>query len=287
MKLTLGSANFGNEYGHAQNKHQLDLEDVNKILRTAMESGFVGIDTAISYGKSQQFIGKSKFINKFEVTTKIPATMTSALSLREQLEKSFKELRIDSFANVLFHSIETIKSLRFPEMFSYLRELQINGKIGKIGVSVYEEDEVRESLELHPNFETFQINESIIDQSKIESKYLLSLAKSGIEFSVRSIFLQGLLLDSNVKPSNILKDDKEVLDRFHLSVESSGIRPLDACIYYAKQIPWASNLIFGVNSESNIIDIKNSFDSEINFDYKSVLTGEPTLYDPRKWKQNG
>ena len=68
-KFILGAANFGNNYG--LKPKNLSEKKIQEILSTSSKLGLKIIDTAQSYGKSENFIGKKLPKFKLKVITKI------------------------------------------------------------------------------------------------------------------------------------------------------------------------------------------------------------------------
>jgi len=69
MKLVIGSAQLGMNYGLFNNK-KISSKEFKKIEKLVIKSKINFIDTATSYGESEKIIGKSKLKN-LHVITKI------------------------------------------------------------------------------------------------------------------------------------------------------------------------------------------------------------------------
>ena len=67
-KLILGTAQFGLNYGIANQNGKIDLASGSQIISYALKSGIAGIDTAISYGESETLLGQIG-VSDFKVTT--------------------------------------------------------------------------------------------------------------------------------------------------------------------------------------------------------------------------
>ena len=72
MKLALGTAQFGLEYGIANQAGPVPLDEVKNIIRHAALRGIDTLDTAIAYGESESALGKVG-VNGWNVITKLPA----------------------------------------------------------------------------------------------------------------------------------------------------------------------------------------------------------------------
>ena len=59
MKIALGSAQFGLNYGITNNAGKVEDAEVKKILTYARKNNINCIDTAIDYGESQECLGRN------------------------------------------------------------------------------------------------------------------------------------------------------------------------------------------------------------------------------------
>jgi aryl-alcohol dehydrogenase-like predicted oxidoreductase len=134
--------------------------------------------------------------------------------------------------------------------------------------------------ERHPRITLFQVPENIADQRLRHSDQIKSLHELGIEFHVRSIFLQGLLLMKNA-PAH-LAGAQPFLDRLNEVAQIRNCSPLQLCLSYVKQLGWASKFVIGVSEASQLHDVKiavNYSNEDIPID--AVLP--EFIRDPRKW----
>ena len=72
-KLALGTAQFGMSYGIANQHGKIKLENIKDIIKTAREKNIDLVDTAISYGNSENIIGKIGILD-FKFVTKLPTS---------------------------------------------------------------------------------------------------------------------------------------------------------------------------------------------------------------------
>ena len=283
MEIILGTANFGNNYGLLHRESILKKDEIFTILRSCAKVNVKRIDTAVTYGNSQKILGDYNAGEYFKITTKIPAEVRDLASLKRTLDDTFASLKVSSIDTLLFHSVETVRYSSFNEMIDYL-ELQVSKqRIHKIGVSVYSESEILECLEKYSSFHYFQINENILDQRKIHSKNLLNIASKGIDLGVRSIFLQGLLLSNENNIEKLPQEFRTTIIEFHKTLEELDMKPLDACLSYAKMIPWASSMTIGVRSADELIAISESFAKNDVLQIEKFAKAEEFIVDPRRW----
>ena len=130
MKICLGTAQFGFDYGITNLNGQVDTSDVGKILREAYKNGIKFIDTAQSYEKSEIKIGK--FINSnlnFKLITKLDLNGVdlSSIYLNEileiKLQKSLKNLNVNYLEALLIHDAEVLKNKNAYKLIEWLKKL--------------------------------------------------------------------------------------------------------------------------------------------------------------------
>ena len=71
-KLSIGTAQFGLNYGVANKLGKPSLEKSKNIINAAQKYGLSMIDTASAYGDSESVLGEIG-VSDFKITTKIPA----------------------------------------------------------------------------------------------------------------------------------------------------------------------------------------------------------------------
>ena len=71
MKLSIGTAQFGFNYGICNKKGIVHINEVKKIIKFCKLNKINSIDTAQGYGKSQKILGSYIRLKNFQITTKI------------------------------------------------------------------------------------------------------------------------------------------------------------------------------------------------------------------------
>ena len=284
-KIILGTANFGNQYGIANKNQDSRIESASEIIHTALELGVTSFDTAKGYGEAEVILGDNLVgYGNLSVITKIGKNdCETASRMISSVQTSLQNTKLEKFSAVLLHDSSVLEGQYRNEVKMGLLELLDLGVCERIGVSVYNESEIVGAKKILPELTEFQISENICDQRKISSRYLYELASTGNNISVRSIFLQGLLLMKvsevplrlNTAIDKILK-----LQKFALS---NQISVLEACIAYAKSIPWASGLIFGIDSPQQLKIIVSNFNKSCDLDMNEGLKLDDWTLDARNW----
>ena len=81
MRIAIGTAQIGSQYGVANTSGILVENEIKKVLLKAKNEGVDTIDTASNYGKSEAILGNLN-INNFKVITKLPAIPEDCLNIR-------------------------------------------------------------------------------------------------------------------------------------------------------------------------------------------------------------
>ena len=188
QKLILGTAQFGLDYGISNTRGRIAQSEIDAILARAADVGITALDTAAAYGESEKSIGQAlPKSSTFQIITKYPPNAPGK-SIKRAFQESLERLRQDKIYGYLLHSFSTYQNT--PAVLDELLELKTQGKVEKIGISLYHPEEAAELLQSHTPIDIVQIPYSVFDR-RFES-ILPELRSRGIETHVRSIYLQGL-----------------------------------------------------------------------------------------------
>lgn len=283
----LGTANFGQQYG-ISNKTELTENEIIQILQLAHDAGIKRTDTAQAYGQAEEILGRNLTAHAMKVTSKIAINQDDNLkSLRIKLNQTLKNLQSNCIENLLVHSLEIKNDLHLQEINKALIDLQREGLFSNFGFSIYKFDEITYLMNAFPNATVFQVPENIIDQRLLRRTEMQTYSDAGINFQIRSIFLQGLLLQTPRQPMLNLPALASHMDKFIEYCGFNSISPLSACIAYAESIPWKKEIIFSVNS---VLQMKEFIEAirhikELDLDNLIELSAAHLKeVDPRTWE---
>ncbi|MDC0043752.1 aldo/keto reductase [Candidatus Pelagibacter sp.] len=284
-KIVIGTANFNQRYGLSNFKFK-KKEIKNKIIKTIKRSKIKYIDTAFDYNLSTNFI-QSANIKKFNIITKIKIPKRNTIkffkNIRMQILKKIKAFEIKKLEAVLFHETKDLNHSNGFKLLKILQDLKKEGKIKKIGVSLYTSNDLKIVLKIFkPDIVQLPLN--VFNQNLIRSKYFKIIKKRKISIQVRSIFLQGLLL-KNIDKLKKLKLNKMLflnLINFDKWCIRNKISRIEACVYFIKNIKGINLITIGFNNQKEFNEIlkalkKNKKLNFRRFNLNSVIT------DPRKW----
>ena len=95
-KLAIGTVKFSLDYGIANEAGQVPFDEAQCVLSLAKENEINVLDTAISYGNSEEVLGKAG-TDGFRVVTKLPSLPADqsdiARWVRDHVGASLKRLR--------------------------------------------------------------------------------------------------------------------------------------------------------------------------------------------------
>ena len=288
MKLVLGSAQFGMNYG-VTNQKIIPFSDVKKIIELSRDMGLKKIDSALNYKNSSLVLGKCG-VKDFHVYTKtLSIDWKIALDnniklLEKSLSESIKLLKINFFSGLYIHNPNDIFNNNFEEYYNRLQSFKKKGIVKKIGFSLYKYDEFEYILKKNFYFDIVQIPVNIFDNTFVNKKFEKICNERNIEVFARSIFLQGILLNNPKEINPYFLEWKEALNQYWDFLKINNIKPIDQCIAEVKNIKFISNIIVGCNSFSQFKEILSSYktNSYKNFTYNKELPDE--FLKPNKWK---
>lgn len=289
MKLSLGTVQFGLNYGVTNHSGMTPAEDVKKILEYAKENNITHLDTAPSYGNSEKVIG-SYINNDFIINTKTPHF--TSCEIREQdideLERTFfqslKNLNQTYVEGIYVHNINDMRKKNAEKLFQKIASLKNQGFVRKIGFSIYENEDL-DFLWQYYDFDLVQIPINLFDQRFLENNYLEKLKDRQVEIHARSIFLQGILLSQIADLPTHLRNLTPAFIKYEIFLNDNRLSKLDAAIHFIKNIKEIDYMIIGVNNVQQLIEILESYSKNLIFeeDLHFLSVNDPDFIDPRRW----
>ena len=283
MKLVIGSAQLGMNYGLFNNK-KISSKEFKKIEKLVLKSKINFIDTATSYGESEKIIGKSKLKN-LHVITKIKLPNKKNINVKswllKEISQSLSKLKIKKIYGVLIHNYKDLLGKHGKNYLLSLQELKRKNMIKKIGISVYEPQEIKKIWHLWKP-DIIQVPFNPIDNRMLDSGWFNILKKFKVKIYVRSIFLQGLLIneDSSFK---INKNYKIILNKYKNWCSRNNISLMQGCLHFVKQFKKIDYLIVGFNNYNQLKEIIDVFKKKQITIPRKFSTNKINLIDPRKW----
>jgi aryl-alcohol dehydrogenase-like predicted oxidoreductase len=293
-KLTLGTAQFGLEYGVNNNVGKPDIKKSIEMLEYAYLNGIKSIDTAAAYGDSETVIGKwieDYKHNDLYITSKILPMSKVQISkdkimeyVEQQIYVSLEKLKVNKLDNIMVHDYNDLV-LYGDAIYNSLKKLKDKGYTKSIGCSIYDLESIDDFLQY--DFDTIQFPASIFNQRILESDKLIELKKKNIKTFVRSAFVQGLIFINSDKLPKELYEIKDYIIQLRELSNNCKLSISDIAMNYLINHESIDSIVFGVDSINQLKEIikikgESSIDRELIKDKFSNIPKE--LVDPRNWR---
>lgn len=281
MRLALGTVQFGLAYGISNQTGQVGDNELDDILMLARQLGIDTLDTAQAYGNAESRLGSRETADFALVDKLAPGIL--ATDVVASVDNSLMTLARPKLDGLLLHRSQDAS----PALFEQLTALQQQGKVGRIGVSVYSPQELEHWLASGYPLQLVQLPANLLDQRFLRTGWLDKLQALGCEIHVRSLFLQGLLLmqpDRRPDYFQAFAQPLAKLDDWHPHVPH-----LDKALSLIAALPQVSRFVVGVCHVHELVAIAAAYarrhawsDTEL----ASLACSDPGLINPALWKSS-
>ena len=280
-RLCLGTVQFGMVYGIAGLADGVPPGEAHAILEAASAAGITRLDTAPGYGDIEERLANLCRGLDFAIITKIPALPQGAdpaAFVTASLDTSRQRLG-ERLAGVLFHGPADLAGPQGEALWRAASAWCARAGL-PLGTSAYGPDEVQALAARFP-LAACQIPGNALDQ-RLRG---LPGGLPGVEITLRSVFLQGLLLMDPAHASRRLPAAAAALARWHGWCAQQGLAPLDAALGLAKGLPGVAFCAVGVDSVAQFEAIANAWDTAAALQAPELATIDPQIIDPRVWQK--
>jgi len=283
-KIAIGTAQFGLDYGVANQMGRVAEEDAHQILAYAKSQGVDTIDTATAYGCSEEVLGRFS-LDGWKVVSKIgvaPERCEIREWIRSEVEGSLHRLRIPCLHGLLLHRSDVLLHPMGDVIYQSLRELQREGMIQKIGVSVYSPEEFDGILQRYP-CDLVQAPLNLVDRRMVDSGWLERLKNQGVEVHIRSVFLQGVLLMQQQAMPSYFQEWSALWVSWEEWLQENQLLPLEACLRYVLGLCEVDRVVVGVESVFQLQEILLSSEEKQPILFPDLRTDDVRLLHPSLW----
>ena len=285
IRLALGTAQFGMPYGIVNQTGQVAPQEARGMLQIAIASGINTLDTAIAYGESEACLGNAG-VNNFRVVTKLPAvpdgTTDVTAWISNQLSTSRKRLKVAAVDSVLLHRPEQLLAPNGSSIYQALLALRKEGRLNKIGVSVYAPEELA-LLTPRYRFDIVQAPFNLLDKRLVTSGWLARLKNDEIEVHTRSAFLQGVLLQSAQTMPARFMPWSSVWNSWWQWLSDHGQSALRASLLYPLSFAEIDRVVVGADSASHLKQIIDAASFTDPIDFPNMQCDDQALINPARW----
>ena len=285
MKFGLGTVQFGTNYGIANSRGQVPLEEARAILGHAFRNGINTLDTAAAYGESEERLGEIG-VADWQIVSKLPPVNPHCYDILQSVETtvagSLQRLNVRSLYGLLLHRPLQLLEQYGDRLYFALQEVKHRGLARKIGISIYDPLEL-EVLSKRYHFDIVQAPLNPVDRRLIDSGWMFRLFEENTELHVRSIFLQGLLLmGADQRPVKFARWSS-IWDRWDGWLKAENISSVEACVSFALSFEEISKVIIGVDSLRQLGEILEAAQRTIPHYPDGFKSCDQDLVNPAKW----
>lgn len=285
MKLALGTAQLGLDYGVANTTGKISPDEARAIMACARESGVGMLDTAVAYGDSEARLGQLG-VAGFEVVSKLPAVPDDVGDVRAWVfglvRQSLDLLQTPRLYGLLLHRPIQLTESRGSEIAEALAAVKAEGLVLKTGVSIH----VPSALDaLYPTYrpDIVQAPLNLFDTRLVQSGWTRRLHADGVELHVRSIFLQGVLLMPPAERPERFARWAEHFALYDAWMNAHGKDATDVCVGYALSFPEVARVIVGVDTAAQLRRIVAATRTDAMEYPASLGSPDPDLLNPLVW----
>jgi len=305
-RMVLGTAQFGLDYGIANQLGRPGQDVVNSLVRTAISNGVQYLDTARAYGDSETAVGKALAGgrgSRVKVITKLSPLDDCPDEASPEVARVFAERSVYQSCHALgMSSLDVLMLHRASHLTAYdgavweaLLGLQQRGVIGELGVSVQCPEEALEALD-HEQVAFIQLPFNILDYRWDDVVERLAQVRRhrSVVIHARSALLQGLLTT----------DQDDLWGRAHCANapevyawlraradEYTNGDVVELCLRFVLSQRWIDGMVVGVDSREQLVENLQRSGTALwkENELASILSGRPAVpadtLDPATWEK--
>jgi aryl-alcohol dehydrogenase-like predicted oxidoreductase len=291
-RIVLGAAALGQPYGIANPPNLITQAETEAVLSAAWSRGIRQIDTAPLYGEAEKRIGQWTECtgNSFRTISKLPPMKEVPdakveITIRSYVDSTCQNMHIEKLEGYLLHDPDDFVR---PYIRQTLRVLQVEGRCGFTGISVYRPEDVTMAVSID-RVDALQLPMNLFDNRFVESGLLETCDATGVRVFARSVFLQGLVFrDPNTLPDFFAPIQPQLHAIQELSNQTDFSLP-QLVLAYVLQMRENDHVVLGCRHASEVdelCDIVEAPPLEKDVIHRLCKIGAATdvgMIDPRQW----
>ncbi len=287
-KLSMGTVQFGLDYGIANTSGQPAQEEVNKIIDYIHLNGINCFDTAQDYGNSEAVLGKAlKDKHDIYIVSKLKTNLFKQNAL-QNVSMSLSNLSVKSLYALLLHDSELLYNWTNDDSI-IVDELLKSEKIKYFGVSIYTNDDFNLAIE-NDKIEFIQIPFNLFDKRAITEHWFEKAKEKNKLIFIRSVFLQGLLLMKKENIPKKIESAKIYIEVVEDICEELNISKNELALSFVDTVAKDSLVLFGCDNieqaKENITTynlLKKLDDSVLLKIMEKLSDIDESIYNPTRW----
>jgi aryl-alcohol dehydrogenase-like predicted oxidoreductase len=293
MRLGLGTAQFGMDYGVSNRAGRVGVAEVGRILGLAAELGVHTLDTAAAYGESEAALGAALWqAHPFRIVTKCPPLNGESIGPAQVAElagtfaRSLERLRQPSVYGLLLHRASDLCRSGGELLADMLKDLVRQGLVAKIGASLHAPAEIH-AVRAVLALDIAQAAVNIVDQRLLAPGILTAMRTDNTELHARSVFLQGLLLMDTPRVASKFAPFLPLLRRIEQHAAAAGVSKLALALGFVAAIRQIDTVLIGVTSAAELREVHAAWLSPAApGDCSGFASDADDLINPLRWLQS-
>ena len=258
-RMTLGTAQFGMDYGIANREGRPDEEKAFSIIDAALENDINCLDTAAAYGDSERIIGRyfrsgERKREEITIVTKLRLGQIKVAETEEvimkSVEQSINNLGADHIDILLLHNAKEYQ-IYGSEITRAFEKLLAEGLVKGTGASCYDFSEIENILE-NDIFQAFQIPVNLLNSGINKPETLNSLRNRQI--FARSVFLQGLFFMDPLQLKGNLKEAGIYISRIRDIASDLNVAVSELAIRYVSSLNNIDSIVIGADNPVQVLE---------------------------------
>jgi len=288
-KYILGTVQLGLDYGINNASGKPSEDEAHAMLDAAWAQGVRTLDTAEVYGNAHEVIGnyhRSRSDRRFKVVTKFLAASLLEQGVEQGLRSVLEELHVERLEGWMFHNPAELD--RHMALVDEMAGLQSTGLVGRIGVSVYtNEDVIRAANTRHVGL--LQMPFNLLDNGGIRQEAISAAKAAGIEMHVRSVFLQGVFFMDTARLPQSLQPLLPYLEELRLLAEGSNLEIPQLALGYPFQHPDIDGVVIGTDNaqqiQRNMQMASADIGAGLRAQIEAIRVQEAEMLNPSNWNR--
>lgn len=281
--LALGTVQFGLGYGIAGRARPVDEVEASRILACAYEAGIRRLDTAPVYGNIEERLTRLCGSNRFEIVSKFSPLpidtnpLEAAVLVRRAVFNSLRALG-EGLVGMIFHREADVEGAHGAHVWDAAVEATVSNGLA-CGVSRYAPAGPQGAKPIAG--EMLQCPGNALDQRLPNCPEAAAVP----EISVRSAFLQGLLLMPIDEAKARVPAAAAALDRWAMWCSDRAVSPLVGALSVVKGFEGVSYCLVGVDDLRQLQAIVAAWQQAAPLPAPDLACDDPAVIDPRQWSQ--
>jgi aryl-alcohol dehydrogenase-like predicted oxidoreductase len=286
-KIVIGTAGWGSSYPAGS----VDFDEATNIVAVADKLGVSWFDTAPTYGKAEQWLGKllPDHERKWHVVTKVAHSDNNSTRnhYKPQTNNSIELLGSNAYVHLHIHNYNYTASID-----GKLHEALQGANIVSGGATVYNKEDAYRAYTDMALIKNIVVPYSILDRRHESTMAEFAFAKKLKNLWARSVFLQGIIADAvgwrfrHDVPASV----KRTAEIYHFNCDRAGLDPAAVAFKHVVNNDNFQKVVVGIRNANQLARLvkwekKEYTSEEVAVAHSAIDAARKVQHDvdPRWW----